>query len=137
MIQIFAKEGRQGPTVMLGLLPENVKRIREGKPLIARFREISPELPDYTLSIAVDAHLSPTAETCRENHISVNMHGDALERFLRRKLWEIPLSANPKVNAGALTLVLFYTDNEESFIADLLAQGVSIKEFRDDREVAS
>lgn len=125
MIQLFSKTARPLPLVMLGLLPENVRRMKAGDPVYINLRHIHEDCPDWTLSISCDGHMQPKDPTAAEKHVTINMQGDMLDRFMRGKQLDIPLTC--------ITLVLFYTEDEDKFTADLMSSGIQIDCFNDNR----
>lgn len=114
---------------MLGLLPENVRRLKQGKPIFKHLGEDVPELAEWQLFIGHNA----SARDNGKPMVNITFNGDAIDRFVLRKMWEIP--AQPP--DMPFCIVVFYTEDQDKFMATLLEHGVTIHNFVDRRGTAN
>jgi hypothetical protein len=129
VILLYAKRKDRPALLCLGLLPENITRLKQGWPICRRLGQDIPELKNWGLFIghnqsAVDDG-TPT--------VNITFHGEALDRFTRRKLWEIP--AEPPDLPFNITV--FYAMDGEKLLSDLMESGVIIEHFTDKRGVTN
>jgi hypothetical protein len=125
VILLYTKEAKHGPLLCVGLLPENIRRMKEGDPIFVRLRDRVPELPDWKLFIGHNCK----AREDDQKLINCCFHDNSLDRFVRRRLWDI----RKEDSLLPFNLMLFYAEDENKFMADLLEGGINIEHFHDQR----
>lgn len=129
MILLYAKKKMSPPMLGLGLLPENIKRLKEGWPIFRQLGDDIPELQGWELFIGHNQ----SGRDRGERMISITFQDEAIDRFVLRKLWEIP-AQSPDM---PFNITVFYAENEEKLMAALTEGGVKIENFTDKRGVAN
>lgn len=129
MILLYTKQAKDGPLLCVGLLPENIRRMKEGDPIFIRLRDRVPELPDWKLFIGQNCK----AKNDDEKLINCCFHNDSLDRFVQRKMWNL----QKEDTLLPFNLMLFYAEDENRFIANLLEGGITIEHFHDQRGAAN
>jgi len=129
VIIFYAKKPAGLPMLGLGLLPKNIERLKQGQPIFRRLGDDVPELRGWELFIGHNQ----SARDRGTRIITITFHDESINRFVVRQLWEIP--AQPPDMPFNITL--FYAENEEKLMAELVAGGVKIEHFIDKRGVAN
>lgn len=129
MILLYTKDAKDGPLLCVGLLPENIRRMKNREPILVRLRESVPELPDWTIFIGHNCQ----AREGDEKLINCCFHDDSLDRFVVRKVWNL----RKEDTLLPFNLLLFYAEDENNFVAELVEGGVTIEHFHDQRGVAN
>lgn len=129
MILLYTRDSPGGPLLYVGLLPENIRRIKSGEPVFVSLQERDPHLPDWKIFIGQNCK----AREDDEKIINCCFHEDSLDRFVVRKMWNL----RKEDTLLPFNLVLFYAEDENQFMANLLQDGINIEHFQDQRGVAN
>jgi hypothetical protein len=132
--------------IALGLEPGNIDRMKKGDPVFVRLRDMSPECPDYTISIGQSQHVHPPNPADNKKHISMNFEPTVLDRMVQGEWSEkegkvihppkiIPLhkyvEADPTV--PNLKLMIFYTENPTEFEQEIRSEGIRFQRYLNTR----
>lgn len=125
MILLYTKDANGGPLLCVGLLPENIRRMKGGEPVFVSLQERDPHLPDWKIFIGQNCK----AREDDEKIINCCFREDSLDRFVVRKMW----SLRREDTLLPFNLMLFYAEDENKFMANLLEGGINIEHFQDQR----
>jgi len=126
MILMYAKESNRGPILMCGILPDEVAMLKAGRRLFAALADYHKEMPPWTLDINCEI---AERKDMAKRHIVISFQRQSLDQFVKQKMFDLP-----KESLGApFNFCLFYTENHESVMTNMLAQGIDIEHFEDHR----